>query len=70
MKTSKTMSDSEKTAQAKRDDDHRHLHFQVRLDPVLAKNVQHYADQNHGGVRNAAVKTILSQFFKGINLDG
>tara|TARA_B100001094_G_scaffold297908_1_gene321398 strand:+ start:440 stop:634 length:195 start_codon:yes stop_codon:yes gene_type:complete len=64
------MSDDEKTAQAKRDEERRHLHFQVRLDPVLAKNVQHYADQNHGGVRNAAVKTILSQFFKGINPDG
>ena len=51
------MSDDEKTAQAKRDEERRHLHFQVRLDPVLAKNVQHYADQNHGGVRNAAVKT-------------
>jgi hypothetical protein len=64
------MTSDEKTAQAKRDDDRRHLHFQVRLDPVLAKNVQHYADQNHDGVRNAAVKTILSQFFKGINPDG
>ncbi len=63
------MSDDEKTAQAKRDEERRHLHFQVRLDPVLAKNVQHYADQNHGGVRNAAVKTILSQFFSGVNVD-
>ncbi len=64
------MSDDEKTAQAKRDEERRHLHFQVRLDPVLAKNVQHYADQNHDGVKNAAVKTILSQFFKGVNPDG
>tara|TARA_R110000824_G_scaffold19812_2_gene75947 strand:- start:1195 stop:1389 length:195 start_codon:yes stop_codon:yes gene_type:complete len=64
------MSDDEKTAQAKRDEERRHLHFQVRLDPVLAKNVQHYADQNHSGVKNSAIKSILSKFFKGVNPDG
>jgi len=42
----------------------------VRLDPLLAANLQHYADANHNGVPNAAIKTILSQFFKGIDHNG
>jgi hypothetical protein len=58
---------NEKTPEQKRDAKRRHLHFQVRLDPLLAAQLQHYADANHNGVVNAGIKTILSQFFRGIN---
>ena len=52
-----------KTSQAKQDDKRRANHFQVRLEPELAKQLQHYADAHHQGVRNAALNTIISQFF-------
>ena len=54
---------NEKTSQAKQDDKRRAQHFQVRLDSELAKQLQHYADAHHDGVRNAALKMILSKFF-------
>ena len=56
---------NEKTSQAKQDDKRRAQHFQVRLDTELAKQLQHYADAHHDGVRNAALKMILSKFFNG-----
>lgn len=56
---------NEKTSQAKQDDKRRAQHFQVRLDSELAKQLQHYADAHHDGVRNAALKMILSKFFNG-----
>ena len=56
---------NEKTSQAKSDDKRRAQHFQVRLDSELAKQLQHYADAHHDGVRNAALKMILSKFFNG-----
>ena len=56
---------NEKTSQAKQDDKRRAQHFQVRLDSELAKQLQHYADAHHEGVRNAALKMILSKFFNG-----
>ena len=43
----------------------RHRHFQVRLDEQLAAQLQHYADANHNGIKNAACKAILSKFFNG-----
>lgn len=58
------MSD-EKTSQAKQDDKRRNRHFQVRLDPDLAKQLQHFADAHHDGIKNAALKMILSKFFNG-----
>ena len=45
------------------DSKRRHRHFQVRLDEKLAAQLQHYADANHNGVKNAACKAILSKFF-------
>ena len=53
------------TSQAKQDDKRRSQHFQVRLDLELAKKLQHYADAHHDGVKNAALKMILSRFFNG-----
>ena len=55
----------EKTPQAKSDEKRRAQHFQVRLDSELAKQLQHYADAHHDGVKNAALKMILSRFFNG-----
>ena len=55
----------EKTTQAKQDDKRRAQHFQVRLDKQLAEQLQHYADAHHDGVKNAALKMILSRFFNG-----
>lgn len=43
----------------------RSRHFQVRLDKELADHLQHYADAHHDGVKNAALKMILSKFFNG-----
>lgn len=56
---------NEKTSQAKQDDKRRAQHFQVRLDKQLAAQLQHYADQRHNGVINAALSTIVSKFFNG-----
>ena len=53
----------EKTTQAKQDDKRRAQHFQVRLDKQLAEKLQHYAEQRHQGVINAALQTIISKFF-------
>ena len=55
----------EKTPQALQDDKRRRNHFQVRLDQQLAEQLQHYADAHHDGVKNAALKMILSKFFNG-----
>ena len=55
----------QKTEQAKQDDKRRAQHFQVRLDKQLAAQLQHYADQRHQGVINAALQTIISKFFNG-----
>ena len=57
-----SMSD-EKTQQAKQDDRRRAQHFQVRLDKQLGKQLQHYAEQRHQGVINAALQTIILKFF-------
>ena len=54
-----------KTEQAKQDDRRRAQHFQVRLGKELADQLQHYADAHHDGVKNAALKMILSKFFNG-----
>ena len=56
---------AEKTVQAKQDDKRRAQHFQVRLGKELADHLQHYADAHHNGVKNAALKMILSKFFNG-----
>ena len=45
------------------DSKRRHRHFQVRLDDQLAAQLQHYADQRHNGVINAALMTLISKFF-------
>ena len=57
----------EKTTQAKQDDKRRAQHFQVRLDKQLAAQLQHYADQRHQGVINAALQTIILKFFNESN---
>ena len=59
--------DLTQVAEVKREQEakRRHRHFQVRLDEQLATQLQHYADAHHGGVRNAALKIILSKFFNG-----
>ncbi len=49
--------------QREADSKRRHRHFQVRLDEQLAAQLQHYADANHNGIKNAACKAILSKFF-------
>ena len=56
---------AQKTEQAKQDDRRRAQHFQVRLGKELADHLQHYADAHHDGVKNAALKMILSKFFHG-----
>ena len=56
---------AQKTEQAKQDDRRRAQHFQVRLGKELADHLQHYADAHHHGVKNAALKMILSKFFNG-----
>ena len=53
-------------AQRVQDDKRRSRHFQVRLGQELADQLQHYADAHHKGVKNAALKTILSKFFHGL----
>jgi len=53
----------EKSQAAKHDDKRRAQHFQVRLDKQLAEQLQHYADQRHQGVINAALQTIILKFF-------
>ena len=47
------------------DSKRRHRHFQVRLDEMLAGQLQHYADAHHNGVINAALQTLISKFFNG-----
>ena len=54
---------AQKTEQAKQDDRRRAQHFQVRLDKQLAEQLQHYAEQRHQGVINAALQTIILKFF-------
>jgi hypothetical protein len=49
--------------QREADSKRRHRHFQVRLDDQLAAQLQHYADQRHNGVINAALMTLISKFF-------
>lgn len=56
---------AQRETQRVQDDKRRNRHFQVRLDEQLANQLQHYADAHHGGVRNAALKIILSKFFNG-----
>ena len=51
--------------QRQADEKRRHRHFQVRLDETLAEQLQHYADQRHNGVINAALQTLISKFFNG-----
>jgi hypothetical protein len=51
--------------QRQADEKRRHRHFQVRLDETLAVQLQHYADQRHNGVINAALQTLISKFFNG-----
>jgi hypothetical protein len=41
----------------------RSRHFQVRLDKDSAEQLQHYAEQRHQGVINAALQTIILKFF-------
>ena len=53
----------EKTTQAKQDDKRRAQHFQVRLDKQLAEQLQHYADQRHQGVINAALQPLSLKVF-------
>ena len=56
---------SQRKGQRLQDYKRRSQHFQVRLDSELAKQLQHYADAHHDGVKNAALKMILSRFFNG-----
>jgi hypothetical protein len=57
------MSDDEKTAQAKRDEERRHLHFQVRLDLELADKLRHFMKSREYNA-NQALTIILTKFFK------
>jgi len=57
------MTSDEKTAQAKRDDDRRHLHFQVRLDLELADKLRHFMKSREYNA-NQALTIILTKFFK------
>ena len=41
----------------------RNRHFQVRLDKELAEQLQHYAEQRHQGIINAALQSIILKFF-------
>ena len=56
---------SQRKGQRLQDYKRRSQHFQVRLDSELAKQLQHYADAHHDGVKNPALKMILSRFFNG-----
>ena len=56
---------AERESQRVQDVKRRGRHFQVRLDPDLAKQLRHYADQRHNGVINAALMTIILKFFNG-----
>jgi len=53
--------------QSRADEKRRAQHFQVRLDKQLAEQLQHYAQQRHQGVINAALQTIILKFFNGKN---
>ena len=53
----------EKSTQAQQDDKRRAQHFQLRLGKQLAEQLQHYAEQRHKGVINAALQTIILKFF-------
>lgn len=57
------MTDGEKTAQAKRDEQRQHLHFQVRLDTDLAMSLRHFM-KSRGYNANQALTIIISQFFR------
>lgn len=57
---------AQRETQRVQDDKRRSRHFQVRLGQELADQLQHYADAHHHGVKNAALKTILSKFFHGL----
>jgi len=57
------MTDDEKTAQAKRDEERRHLHFQVRLDLELADKLRHFMKSREYNA-NQALTIILTKFFK------
>ena len=57
------MPEDDKTEQALRDEQRRNRHFQVRLHSDLAKQLRHYANQRHQGVINAALQTIILEFF-------
>nr|BAR26916.1 hypothetical protein [uncultured Mediterranean phage uvMED] len=58
--------DKKRVQQAKADANRRFGHFQVRLSKQLAEQLQHYADAHHDGVKNAALKMILSRFFNNV----
>ena len=55
--------DKKREQQAKADEKRRSGHFQVRLDKQLSAQLQHYAEQDHHGVINSALQTIISEFF-------
>ena len=57
--------DKKREQQAKADANRRSGHFQVRLDKQLSAQLQHYADRNHDGFINPALKAIVSLFFNG-----
>lgn len=57
------MASDEKTAQAKRDEQRQHLHFQVRLDTDLAMSLRHFM-RSRGYNANQALTIIISQFFR------
>jgi hypothetical protein len=57
------MTDDQKTAQAKRDEERRHLHFQVRLDLELADKLRHFMKSREYNA-NQALTIILTKFFK------
>jgi len=63
------MSDDEKTAQAKRDEDRRHLHFQCRLDTDLAMALRHFMKSRSYNA-NQALTIIVSQFFRNKKSNG
>ena len=63
------MSNDEKTAQAQRDEQRQHLHFQVRLDTDLAMSLRHFM-KSRGYNANQALTIIISQFFRNKKTDG
>ncbi len=63
------MSNDEKTAQAQRDEQRQHLHFQVRLDTDLAMSLRHFM-RSRGYNANQALTIIISQFFRNKKTDG